>query len=91
MQDTDTYKSSVRDSILSWLDTLKKCGITQDWMIVLVEASDVRKSSKLLPRTSVLDKIKADLSASKQMDRCVSLIGKVSIHYFKKTQRWGSS
>lgn len=32
-------------------------------MIVLVETYDVKKSNKLLPRTTVLDKIRSDFAA----------------------------
>lgn len=67
LQDVDVYKTSLRDDIDSWLKTLAKARI-QDWMIVLVETYDVKKSNKLLPRTTVLDKIRSDF-ASKHGDR----------------------
>jgi trafficking protein particle complex subunit 10 len=47
-----------------------------DWMIVLVETYDIRKTNKLLPRTTVLDKIRNDF-ASKNGDRCLSVINPV--------------
>ena len=70
------YKTSVKDEITNWFSTLRNaCGSSFDWMIILVEVSDARKSSKLLPRTSVLDKIKSEFSqAGKQPERCVCLI-----------------
>lgn len=37
-------------------------------MIVLVETYDLKKSNKLLPRTTVLDKVRSDF-ASKHGDR----------------------
>lgn len=63
----DTYKTSVRDDIDSWLKTLMQYQI-QDWMIVIVETYDIKKTNKLLPRTTVLDKIRSDF-ASKNGDR----------------------
>lgn len=47
--------------------SLKNHGVT-DWMVVLLEAPDTRKGNKLLPRTTVLDKIKNDFG-SKQAER----------------------
>jgi hypothetical protein len=67
LKDIDVYKSSLRDDIDSWLKTLATARI-QDWMIVLVETYDIKKSNKLLPRTTVLDKIRNDF-ASKHGDR----------------------
>ena len=65
--DVDTYKTSIRDDIDTWLKTLTQYQI-QDWMIVLVETYDIKKTNKLLPRTTVLDKIRSDF-ASKNGDR----------------------
>ncbi|XP_001606511.2 trafficking protein particle complex subunit 10 isoform X1 [Nasonia vitripennis] len=73
--DVDVYKASLRDDIDSWLKTLAKARI-QDWMIVLVETYDIKKSNKLLPRTTVLDKIRSDF-ASKHGDRCLSIINPI--------------
>lgn len=42
-------------------------------MILLVETLDVKKSKNILPRTTVLDKIRLDF-ASKHGDKCISLI-----------------
>lgn len=44
-----------------------------DWMIVLVETIDVRKTKNLLQRTTVLDKIRIDFG-SKNVDRCISVL-----------------
>ncbi|EZA55391.1 Trafficking protein particle complex subunit [Ooceraea biroi] len=68
--DIDTYKTSVRDDIDAWLKILHLYHI-QDWMIVLVETYDVKKANKLLPRTTVLDKIRSDFAA-KTGDRTLS-------------------
>ena len=73
--DVDTYKASIRDDIDTWLKTLTQYQI-QDWMIVLVETYDIKKTNKLLPRTTVLDKIRSDF-ASKNGDRCFSVINSV--------------
>lgn len=62
LQDVDTYKASVRDDIDAWLKILNSYHI-QDWMIVLVETYDIKKANKLLPRTTVLDKIRSDFAA----------------------------
>jgi len=63
----DVYKTTVRDEIEAWLKTLSQHNI-QDWMIVLVETYDIKKTNKLLPRTTVLDKVRSDF-ASKHGDR----------------------
>ncbi|CAB0028461.1 unnamed protein product [Trichogramma brassicae] len=73
--DIDVYKTSLKDDIDLWLKSLAKAGI-QDWMIILVENYDVRKSNKLLPRTTVLDKIRSDFAA-KHADRCLSIINPI--------------
>ncbi|XP_039289601.1 trafficking protein particle complex subunit 10 [Nilaparvata lugens] len=70
--DVDTYKATLRDDIDSWMKTLGRYKIT-DWMIVVVETYDFRKTNKLLPRTTVLDKIKNDFG-TKHADRCLSVI-----------------
>lgn len=66
-QDLDIYKSTVKDDIDSWLKALRQRNIN-DWMIVLVETYDVKKTNKLIPRTTVLDKIRSDF-ATKLGDR----------------------
>lgn len=73
--DVDVYKTSVKDDIDAWLKTLARYNV-QDWMIVLVETYDLKKSNKLLPRTTVLDKIRSDF-ASKHGDRCLSIINPI--------------
>lgn len=70
--DVDTYKSTIREEIDTWLKTLSAFGIV-DWMIVVVETVDMKKSKNILPRTTVLDKIRADFGA-KSGDRCISLL-----------------
>lgn len=66
-QDVETYKSSEKEEIETWIKTLGHHNIN-DWMIVLVETYDFRKSNKLIPRTTVLDKIRSDFG-SKHADR----------------------
>lgn len=70
--DVDSYKSSVKEDIDSWLKTLAGHGIV-DWMILVVETIDVKKTKNILPRTTVLDKIRADFG-SKSGDRCISVL-----------------
>ncbi|KAL1131835.1 hypothetical protein AAG570_011446 [Ranatra chinensis] len=70
--DVETYKNTVRDDIDAWMKVLLEANIS-DWMIVLVETYDFRKTNKLLPRTTVLDKIRSDFGA-KHADRCLSVI-----------------
>lgn len=59
----------MRDSLQAWVVSLKQQGIT-DWMVILLETPDTRKGNKLLPRTTVLDKIKNDFGG-KQAERSV--------------------
>ncbi|CAG9863619.1 unnamed protein product [Phyllotreta striolata] len=70
--DVEIYKSSIKEDIESWLKELSSKDIV-DWLIVVVENFDGKRTNKLLPRTTVLDKIRADF-APKQGDRCVSVI-----------------
>ncbi|VEN44170.1 unnamed protein product, partial [Callosobruchus maculatus] len=70
--DVDLYKSSVKEDIEIWLKELSSREIP-DWLIVVVENFDGKRANKLLPRTTVLDKIRADF-APKQGDRCISVI-----------------
>lgn len=72
--DIDTYKQSVKDGISSWLSKLKSRKI-YDWLIVVVDHIDSKKvnKTKLLPRTTVLDKIKSDFP-SQGSQRCISLL-----------------
>ena len=61
---------------MDWLTTLKKCGTPHDWMVILVESSDSRRgTNKLLPRTSVVDRLRTDVG-SKYSERCLTVNGK---------------
>uniref|UniRef100_A0A8C7ITK4 Trafficking protein particle complex subunit 10 n=1 Tax=Oncorhynchus kisutch TaxID=8019 RepID=A0A8C7ITK4_ONCKI len=70
--DTEMYKVSVKDGMLRWQSTLRLHG-SVDWLIVVVE-SEAKKKNKtnILPRTSIVDKIRNDF-CNKQSDRCVVL------------------
>ncbi|XP_050441422.1 trafficking protein particle complex subunit 10 [Adelges cooleyi] len=70
--DMEVYKSLLRDEIDKWMTEMNKHNII-DWVIIVVETYDLRKHSKLLPRTTVFDKIKSDF-AEKKADRCLSVI-----------------
>ncbi|XP_061091559.1 trafficking protein particle complex subunit 10-like isoform X1 [Conger conger] len=70
--DTEVYKASVKEDMARWQSLLRIHGST-DWLIVVVE-SDSKKKNKtnILPRTSIVDKIRNDF-CNKQSDRCVVL------------------
>ncbi|XP_065074788.1 trafficking protein particle complex subunit 10 [Ochlerotatus camptorhynchus] len=70
--DVEAYRASVKEEIDQWLKTLNGYNVT-DWMILLVETLDIKKSKNILPRTTVLDKIRLDF-ASKNGDRCLSVL-----------------
>ncbi|XP_070498510.1 trafficking protein particle complex subunit 10 [Chironomus tepperi] len=70
--DVETYKGSLKEEIDSWLKQLTTYGIS-DWMILIVETIDMKKTKNILPRQSVLDKIRLDFGA-KNADRCVSIL-----------------
>ncbi|XP_041982895.1 trafficking protein particle complex subunit 10 [Aricia agestis] len=74
--DIEFYKTTLREDIEGWLKQLEKNNIT-DWMLVLVETYDIRKTNKLLPRTTVLDKIKSDFAVKQTEDRFISVINPI--------------
>lgn len=57
----DLYKATVKDDIELWLKELSSRDIN-DWLIVVVENYDGKRTNKLLPRTTVLDKIRTDFA-----------------------------
>ncbi len=63
----------MKDEIDSWLKTLQSYGVGSDFMILIVETIDIKKTKNILPRTTVLDKIRLDF-ASKNGDRCLSIL-----------------
>lgn len=71
----ETYKNTVKEEIDRWLRTLQGYGIS-DWMILLVETVDVKKTKNILPRTTVLDKMRLDFGA-KHADRCISVLNPI--------------
>ncbi|XP_068931105.1 trafficking protein particle complex subunit 10 isoform X1 [Petaurus breviceps papuanus] len=70
--DTEVYKATLKDDITKWQNVMKAHS-SVDWLIVVVE-SDAKKKNKtnILPRTSIVDKIRNDF-CNKQSDRCVVL------------------
>nr|XP_045359962.1 trafficking protein particle complex subunit 10 isoform X1 [Camelus bactrianus] len=70
--DTEVYKATVKDDLTKWQNVLKSHS-SVDWLIVVVE-NDAKKKNKtnILPRTSIVDKIRNDF-CNKQSDRCVVL------------------
>lgn len=73
--DIDTYRNSVKEEIDRWLRVLTTYSVT-DWMILLVETVDVKKTKNILPRTTVLDKMRLDFGA-KHADRCISVLNPI--------------
>ncbi|KAG4077667.1 hypothetical protein HA402_015710 [Bradysia odoriphaga] len=73
--DIDTYKSTVKEEIENWLKILTNHGIF-DWMILLVETVDIKKTKNILPRTTVVDKMRLDFGA-KHADRCISVLNPI--------------
>ncbi|XP_014773822.1 trafficking protein particle complex subunit 10 [Octopus bimaculoides] len=69
--DVDNYKQSVREDITEWHTALKKNNIP-DWLIVVVVSDESKVKAKLLPRSSVIDRVKSDF-CGKQVDRCIVL------------------
>ncbi|XP_034042222.1 trafficking protein particle complex subunit 10 [Thalassophryne amazonica] len=72
--DTETYKSSVKEDMIRWQNSLRAHG-SADWVIIVVETNDTKKKNKtnILPRSSIVDKIRSDF-CNKQNDRCVVLL-----------------
>ncbi|CAG0883335.1 unnamed protein product [Darwinula stevensoni] len=69
--DLEQYRTTVKDEIGEWANALKAHGISE-YLIVSVESVDAKKGNKLLPRATVIDKIRSDYS-HKQVDRCISV------------------
>lgn len=69
IQDSDTYKQTTREELVEWTSALKRKNIP-DWLIVVVSTDESKLKSKLLPRSSVFDKIKSDF-CNKTPDRLV--------------------
>ncbi|XP_077473021.1 trafficking protein particle complex subunit 10 [Stigmatopora argus] len=71
--DTEAYKSSVKEDVSRWQSSLRSHG-SADWVIIVVDGGDARKKNKsnILPRSSIVDKIRGDF-CNKQNDRCVVL------------------
>ncbi|KAL4715985.1 hypothetical protein ACJJTC_013285 [Scirpophaga incertulas] len=74
--DIEYYKTTLREDVEAWFKQLERNGIT-DWMVVLVETYDIRKTNKLLPRTTVLDKIKGDFGIKQTEERFLSVINPI--------------
>ena len=60
VMDVDNYRQGVKEDIINWLALLRKTSVT-DWMIILVETPESRKTNKFPLRTTVLDKLKQDI------------------------------
>ncbi|WAR06773.1 TPC10-like protein [Mya arenaria] len=69
--DLEAYKQTVKEEITEWQAALKAKNIP-DWLIVVVNSDESKAKTKLLPRSSVFDKIKSDF-CGKQPERVVLL------------------
>ncbi|XP_053396902.1 trafficking protein particle complex subunit 10-like isoform X2 [Mercenaria mercenaria] len=69
--DLETYKQKIKEEINDWCAALKAKNIP-DWLIVVFNSDENKGKTKLLPRSSVYDKIKSDF-CSKTPDRIVVL------------------
>ncbi|XP_077435533.1 trafficking protein particle complex subunit 10 isoform X2 [Vanacampus margaritifer] len=71
--DTEAYRSSVKEDVSRWQSSLRSHG-SADWLIIVVDGGEARKKNKsnILPRSSIVDKIRGDF-CNKQNDRCVVL------------------
>ncbi|KAK3098351.1 hypothetical protein FSP39_018670 [Pinctada imbricata] len=69
--DLESYKQTVREELAEWTNALKNQNIP-DWLIVVVIMDESKVKSKLLPRSSVIDKVRSDF-CSKTSDRCIVL------------------
>lgn len=74
--ENDTYKNTTKENMVAWINKLRENHINE-WLIVVLEPTDGKKlnKSKLLPRTSVIDKVKSDFPAGikKGAEHCISL------------------
>ena len=58
--DVDNYKQNFRENLINWVNKFSKFK-SSEWLIVLIDHTDKKLGkTKLLPRSSVADKIKAD-------------------------------
>lgn len=94
MQDTETYKSLVKEDMMRWQNTLRSHS-SADWVIIAVETNDTKKKNKpnILPRSSIVDKIRSDF-CNKQNDRSESFPisnGSVQIKKSPKTRNGSAS
>ena len=71
--DLDTYKQGLREEILGWQASIRKTGVSSDWMVVVVEAPDSKKTNKFPLRTTVLERLRQDVGG-KTPERCVVLV-----------------
>lgn len=59
----------VKEDMMRWQNSLRAHG-SADWVIIVVESNDNKKKNKtnILPRSSIVDKIRSDF-CNKQNDR----------------------
>lgn len=68
--------------MMRWQNSLRAHG-SVDWVIVVVESNDSKKKNKanILPRSSILDKIRSDF-CNKQNDRCGQWVNKYNVQFY---------
>jgi len=52
--DVDSYKAAAREEILNWLTTLRKCGVSHDWAVIVVEGVSASAASSSASSSSLL-------------------------------------
>ena len=58
--DVDSYKLTFKENLINWINKFSKFN-SSEWLVVLIDHTEKKLSkTKLLPRSSVADKIKAD-------------------------------
>ncbi|KAL3882131.1 hypothetical protein ACJMK2_028502 [Sinanodonta woodiana] len=85
--DLESYKQTVREEMAEWCSGLKNHNIP-DWLIVVVVTDETKVKSKLLPRSSVIDKVRSDF-CGKQPDRCFVLVEPLKSDP-KSTESWNT-
>ncbi|XP_005093343.1 trafficking protein particle complex subunit 10 [Aplysia californica] len=83
--DLESYKQSVKDEIAEWQNALKARNIP-DWLIVVVISDENKVKAKLLPRASVIDKVKSDF-CGKYPERCIVLVEPTKLDS-KSSESW---
>lgn len=62
--ENETYKNTSKEEMVAWINKLRENHINE-WIVVVIDPTDGKKmnKSKLLPRTTIVDKVKSDFPA----------------------------